>query len=148
MARKTLSVTITDEGRDNGKVFLLTELPASRAETWAYRAILALIAGGVELPDGFENMGMAGMAEIGVRALGGLKWEVAEPLLAEMWDCVKFIPDPSKPQIIRQLFEEDIEEIQTRVKLRAEVFKLHTDFLKAVANSASAKRKATAANAS
>jgi hypothetical protein len=121
MARATLNYKVTDEGRDKDKVFVLTELPASKAESWAMRAILALMAGGVEL-----------------------KWEVAEPLLAEMWQCVQIMPDPSKTHIIRNLIEEDIEEIATRVKLRAEVWKLHTGFLKAVAPSISGGSPAAA----
>jgi len=137
MARTTANCTIQDEGRDHGKVFVLTELPASRAESWAMRALLALMASGVEVPEGFDRMGMAGMAEVGIRALSGLKWEVAEPLLAEMWSCVQIMPDPSKTHIVRNLIEEDIEEISTRVKIRAEVWKLHTGFLKAVAPSIS-----------
>jgi hypothetical protein len=137
MARTTTNYTIQDEGRDHGKVFVLTELPAIRAESWAMRALLALMSSGVEVPEGFDRMGMAGMAEVGIRALSGLKWEVAEPLLAEMWSCVQIMPDPSKPQIVRNLIDEDIEEISTRVKLRAEVWKLHTGFLKAVAPSIS-----------
>ena len=144
MARATLNYKVTDEGRDKDKVFVLTELPASKAESWAMRAILALMAGGVEVPEGFDRMGMAGMAEIGIRALSGLKWEVAEPLLAEMWSCVQIMPDPSKPHIVRNLIEEDIEEITTRVKLRAEVWKLHTGFLKAVAPSISGGSPAAA----
>jgi hypothetical protein len=135
MARNTLNYTVTDEGRDKGKTFVLTEMPASRAEAWAMRAILALLANNVELPDGFERLGMAGMAEVGIKALSGLKWDVAEPLLSEMWDCVQIMPDPSKPHVVRPLIEEDVEEITTRVKIRAEVWKLHTGFLKAVAPS-------------
>ena len=137
MARNTLNYTVTDEGRDKGKTFVLTEMPASRAEAWAMRAILALLANNVELPDGFERLGMAGMAEVGIKALSGLKWDVAEPLLSEMWDCVQIMPDPSKPHVVRPLIEEDVEEITTRVKIRAEVWKLHTGFLKAVAPSIS-----------
>ena len=144
MARNVANYTVTDEGRDQGKVFVLTELPASRAESWAMRALLALMAGGVELPEGFDRMGMAGMAEVGIKALSGLKWDVAEPLLAEMWQCVQIMPDPSKPHVIRNLIEEDIEEIATRVKLRAEVWKLHTGFLKAVAPSISGGSPAAA----
>ena len=135
MARATANYTVTDEGRDNGKVFVLTEMPASKAESWAMRALLALMASGVEVPEGFDRMGMAAMAEVGIRALSGLKWEVAEPLLAEMMECVQVMPDPGKPHVVRKLIEEDIEEIATRVKLRAEVWKLHTGFLKAVAPS-------------
>lgn len=144
MARSTANFTVQDQGRDNGKVFVLTELPASKAESWAMRAILALMAGGVELPEGFDRLGMAGMAEVGIKALSGLKWEVAEPLLAEMWQCVQIMPDPSKPHVVRNLIEEDIEEIATRIKLRAEVWKLHTGFLKAVAPSISGGSPAAA----
>ncbi len=137
MARATVNYTVKDEGRDSGKVFVLTEMPASRAESWATRALLALMANGIEVPEGFDRMGMAAMAEIGIRALSGLKWEVAEPLLQEMWECVQIMPDPGKPHVVRRLIEEDIEEIMTRVKIRAEVWKLHTGFLKAVAPSIS-----------
>ena len=144
MARKTTTYTVTDEGRDRGKVFLLTELAASKAESWAMRSILALMAGGVQMPEGFERMGMAGMAEVGIRALSGLKWEIAEPLLAEMWECVQAIPDPGKPHVVRALIEEDIEEIATRIKLRAEIWKLHVDFFKAVAPLTSDESQATA----
>lgn len=139
--RKVLVVTITDQNRDKGKAFQITEMPASQGEAWATRAILALIAGGVELPEGFENLGMAGIAEIGLKALAGLKYDVAEPLLAEMMGCVQSIPDPAKPHIVRPIIEEDIEEITTRIKLRAEVWKLHTDFLQAVAQSPSDRLK-------
>jgi flagellar motor component MotA len=144
MARSTVNYTVKDEGRDSGKVFVLTEMPASKAESWAMRALLALMASGVEVPEGFDRMGMAAMAEIGIRALSGLKWETAEPLLAEMWDCVQIMPDPTKPHVVRRLIEEDIEEIATRVKLRAEVWKLHTGFLKAVAPSISGGSPAAA----
>ncbi len=137
MARTILNYTVTDEGRDKGKVFVLTELPASQAESWAMRALLTLMSSGVEVPEGFERTGMAGMAEMGIKALSGLKWDVAEPLLAEMWECARIMPEPGKPQVVRNIIEEDIEEIATRVKLRAEIWKLHTGFLKAVAPSIS-----------
>lgn len=136
MARKTAKYTVEADGRDKGKVFVLNELPASQGERWAIRAVLALINNGVDLPEGFDRMGMAAMAELGIRAISGLKWDIAEPLLDEMWQCVEIQPDPTKP-LTRKLVEEDIEEISTRITLRMEVFKLHTDFLQAVALSSS-----------
>lgn len=142
MARNVVNYTVKDEGRDVGKIFVLTEMSASRAEAWAMRAILALMASGAQVPEGFERMGMAGMAEIGFKMLAGLRWEVAEPLLDEMWECVQIMPDPAKPHVVRKLFDGDIEEIATRVKLRVEVWKLHADFLKAVAPSLSGDQSA------
>jgi hypothetical protein len=141
MARKVQTVTITDNNRDKGKIFVLTEMPASRAESWAMQAGLALFHANVELPPGFDptTLTFADMAEIGLQVLSGLKWEDAEPLLAEMWSCVQIMPDPSKPNVTRNLIEDDIEEISTRIKIRAEVWKLHTDFLSAVFPSTSGK---------
>lgn len=129
--RKTATITITAAGRDQGKVFSLRELPASQGERWALRVFLALTKSGIEIPDSVQAMGMAGIAVIGLKALGGVSWEVAEPLLAEMFACVKFVPDPSRPEVERALIEDDIEEIATRLRLRKEVFGLHVDFSKA-----------------
>lgn len=143
--RAMLTYTVADEGRDRGKVFILKELPASQAEAWAMRAILALMAGGVDMPEGLENMNMAMMAEIGFNALARLDWDKVKPLTDEMWTCVQIQPDPKNPSIVRHLIEEDVEEIGTRFKLRAEVFKLHTDFFKAAAPSISPKSTILAA---
>lgn len=137
MARATASITITDANRDHGKAFLITEMPASKIESWAFRAILALMASGKELPEGYENLGLAGMAQLGLNALSGLKWEVAEPLLQEIWDCIQYIPDPKNSSVVRGIIDQDVEELTTRIKLRAEVWKLHAGFLKAVASLAS-----------
>lgn len=145
MARKTAMFPITEAGRDKGKVFLITEMSAARAESWAMRVLLALMSGNVEIPEGFQELGMAGLAELGMRSLGALKWEVAEPLLAEMLECVEYIPDPNKTHVHRPLIEDDIEEVASRLKLRIEVWKLHMDFLEAVGNSISAQRPAAVA---
>jgi hypothetical protein len=56
------------------------------------------------------------------------------------------MPDPSKPQLVRKLFDEDIEEVMTLVKLRAEVFKLHVDFSQAGAILKQATAQAPAQN--
>ena len=132
MARKELMYEATD-GRDQGHKFKITEMPAAQAERWAMRAIMAIMKSGAVVPDNFDKLGMSGMAEIGIRAIAGLEWETAEPLLAEMMSCVQYMPYPKKPQIVRNLIDEDIEEVSTRLKLRVEVFKLHTDFLQAAA---------------
>lgn len=134
MARKTLIVTIPplEEGKDNrdaGKTYLLTEMPASQGEDWGIRALLALARAGIEIPEGFENSGMAGVHSVGGLRLGGaLHPEDVGPLMAEMMECVRFIPDPSKPEMIRPLVESDIEEVGTRLKLRGEVMQLHLGF--------------------
>ena len=135
MARKNLIYKVADEGRDKGKSFVLTEMDAEAAEDWGMRALLALMGAGVEMPDDFDSLGMAGMVELGFKALGKLSWDVAKPLLNEMKQCIQFMPDSSKPHIVRGLFDGDIEEIPTLIKLRIEVWKLHVGFLTAGAPS-------------
>lgn len=146
MARKIANHRVTEEGRDNGKLFLITEMSASRAESWAMRVLLALIGSNINVPENFAELGMAGLAELGIKALSGLSWEVAEPLLEEMMECVQIIPDPSKTHVVRPLIESDIEEVKTRLNLRMEVWKLHMDFLRAVVPSISPAKQATAAS--
>lgn len=128
MARKVATIVIDSEGRDCGKVFQLREMPAMQAERWAMRALLALAKSGVEIPENIANAGLAGVAALGLKAFGGLDFADAEPLLIEMMSCVQIIPDPAKPQVVRFLVDDDIEEVATLLKLRAEVFSLHTGF--------------------
>lgn len=126
--RKTASVTITADGRDKGKVFLLTEMPASVAEKWAMRALLALGRSGIELPDDVANGGMAGVAAAGLRAFAGIEFGDAEPLMDEMFGCVQIVPDPKQAAVARDLIEDDIFEVSTRLLLRSEVVALHVGF--------------------
>lgn len=149
MARKTQQYQVQDEGRDKGKIFLLTEMSAMQGEAWAIRVLLALMASNVQLPDDFKDLGMAALAELGLRMVSALKWEVAEPLLNEMFQCVKIVADPKRAfATTRDLVDNDIEEIGTRFKLRVEVWNLHMGFLQAVAPSLRGKSKATAAQSS
>ncbi len=140
--RKVLIVCIDAEGRDQGKKFVLTEMAAAQAERWALRALSALVASGVEIPDDVAKGGLAAVARMGIQAFGGIAWERAEPLLAEMFDCVQIQPGDN-PAIVRKLVDDDIEEITTRFKLRMELFGLHMDFLKAVAQSIPASAAAS-----
>ena len=133
MARKQLDIVISAEGRDKGKMFQITEMPASKAEKWAIRTMLALGKSGVEIPDDLQAQGMASIASLGIRALTSLNFEDAEPLLAEMFDCVKCVPDPTRPEVTRALIEDDIEEVATRLSLRKDILSLHIDFFTAVA---------------
>lgn len=140
MARKT-KVYIAEAGRDAGKQYLITEMPSAQAESWALRAFLALANSGIELPEEITDMGMEGIASLGIQAIAKLRWEDAKPLLDEMMGCVKVMPDPSKPAIVRPIIEEseDIEELATYLMIRKEVFTLHVDFFDAVKSPTSAQ---------
>lgn len=138
MARRVATVTIDAPGRDQGRTFVITEMPASQAEAWAIRAFLAMARGGVDVPDDIANMGLAGVALMGLDGLRHLRWEDAEPLLDEMWDTIQIVPERSRPNVMRGLVETDVEEIVTRLRLRKEVLALHVDFSSAGSPSTSA----------
>jgi hypothetical protein len=131
--RKNEIVTISADGRDKGKVFIITEMPALKAERWAIRALLALARSGVELPDDAARGGMAALAHAGLKALHNLAFEEAKPLLDEMWSCVTIVPNPRnievfRPLVMNEMEGDDIEEIGTIWVLRERVFRLHSDF--------------------
>lgn len=128
MARKTLIYTVEAEGRDKGKQFFLTEMSATKAEDWAIRVMLALGAANVELPDGLLDMGMAGLAEVGLKKLFALSPDTVRPLLAELMECAQFQPDRKHPEVRRAVIENDVEEARTLMTLKWEVLKLHLDF--------------------
>ncbi len=143
MARRTVNVTIhqpavptVDDqitgaqksgrpaGRDHGKMFLLTEMSAAKAEEWALRALLALTNAGAEIPD--DSAGIAGLAAAGFEALNKLTFAQVKPLLDEMFTCVQYVHKAGHPP---QDADENIEEVTTRLQLRKAVFQLHTGFL-------------------
>ena len=126
--RNTKIVEIEAKGRDTGKAFLITEMSADAAERWAIRLGFALMNSGVDMPDFGEVTGMADIARIGLSALARVPYEAAEPLIAEMMDCVQIIPDPNKIKVVRDLIPDDIEEVTTRFKLKKEVWDLHVSF--------------------
>ena len=132
MARKELFYTET-AGRDAGKVFYIREMSAAQAEWWAIRAGMAMARSGVDLPENFADMGIAAMAGTGLKMVSQIPPVEAKPLLDELMECVQCVPDASNQNVKRRLIDDDIEEIATRLKLRAEVFKLHVDFFQAAA---------------
>lgn len=127
--RRQERVTVSLEGRDKNKVFLITEMSATKAEKWAYRALIALLNSGVELTDEEANAGMAGLAAVAARGGikftgGGVNFAEWEPLLDEMMGCVQI----AEEKATRALTEDDVEEVLTLAFLRGEVLKLHTGF--------------------
>ena len=136
MARKVKEVIITAPGRDENKIFIITESPVTQAEKWAIRAFMGLAKAGIEIPDNVESAGLAGIAMLGMKALASMDFREAEPLLDEMMSCVAIRPDPTN-SFVRARVENDIEEISTILKLRMEVFSLHTGFSLAADQSAS-----------
>ncbi|NDK98625.1 hypothetical protein [Photorhabdus bodei] len=130
MARKETFITMNDDNRDKGKLFYIQEMPASQAEWWAIRALMVMGREWLDIPDNFRDLGMAALAVVGLKAISRIAPDEARPLLDELMTCVQMVPNPADKKIKRELIDSDIEEIVTRLKLRAEVLKLHVDFFK------------------
>jgi hypothetical protein len=130
------------DNRDGGKRFQITEMPARQAEEWVIKAFLAISSSGVDISDEAHEAGAAGVISEGMAGFLRMKPEQAMPLLDDMMQCVEIWDETHKGY--RGLFQDDdVEEIATRFKLRAEVVELHTGFPVAAALStlgAAAKR--------
>lgn len=138
MAFKTKLIVIDYDGRDKGKFYLLTEMSSFRAERWATRAFNGMARSNVQIPDTVIGSGIVGVWVMGVKMLFAMDFSICEDLLEEMMSCVQHMPDQTKPDILRPIsgplsIETDIEEVRTRLRLREEVFALHTDFTPAEA---------------
>lgn len=130
---KSKIVTIPKEpawGRDVGKCFLITEMPAAKAEKWGLRMFLALKGSDSQIPLEVRSLGMVGVAIVGINTFlrADVKFEDLEPLLDEMFTCVQAIPDVSTPNHTRPLLEGEVEEVATRAWLRSQIVELHTGF--------------------
>lgn len=120
-----LGQPIGDPSRDLGKTFRITEMPARQAEKWAIRALLAAAKSGIELPDDVAAAGaMRTIGYIGIRAITGLNFDEAEPLLDEMMGCVQIV----EKALVRTLTDDDIEEVRTLILLKKKVLELHVGF--------------------
>lgn len=121
MARRTETVEIK-EGRDAGKKFLITEMPAEAAEWWAFRALQAIAGADAELN---LQAPLREMAAQGIKALAKVHPDQAKPLLDEMMSCVSMLVPAGGS---RPLLANDIEDVMTRFNLRKAVVGLHLGF--------------------
>jgi hypothetical protein len=131
--RKTITITI-DEGRDKGKKFLLTEWGAKRVDDWIMRAIFGLGKAGVELPPEILQLGAAAIAYAIATQAAKIPSRLGRRLANELMDCVQI----AEPKMTRSLIDEDIEDVTTLLKLKAEVLKLTFGFFDFAASPSSA----------
>jgi hypothetical protein len=124
MARKTCRITIDADGRDKGKTFVLTELPALDIERWTVRLVLALGKNGVSLPDVQADSGFAGIAGTLWVLIAQISPDEAETLLATMLQNLKI----DEGKITRDLVPDDIEEPETLLQIRMAWVDLHAGF--------------------
>lgn len=132
MARRTATVAIAEAGRDAGKTFFLTELPAQQAEEWFTRAIMLLVRSGTDVPPNIFSYGPMAFAAMGLGAaltgLGKAPWPEVKTLFDEMFGCVAFKAPNGSLITDRAMVDSQIEEVTTRFRLREEVLSLHLGF--------------------
>lgn len=136
--RKREVVKVPDSwgARDTGKHFLITEWAAARAEEWALRMLFAYNRGGGQIPVEVLGGGMQAIFFIGVNTFlrGQIQSDEIIPLLNQLLECVKIIRDPRARgpdgQVIATelVSDDDVAEVKTRLWLRSEVIRVHTNF--------------------
>lgn len=121
--RKTTVITIKD-GRDAGKSFRLTEWPCIQTEHWILRAVFGLGKAGVEIPPETLQAGAAVIAYVIASQAVKLPSRLGVRLADELMQCVQRVEE----KLDRSLVDNDIEDVTTRLQLKAEVLKLTFGF--------------------
>ena len=121
---------IATAGRDAGKKFKITEMAAEQAFDWGVRAILAMAKSGVDIPSDIAAQGMAGVAAVMVRTVGGLEFMTINSLKKELLGCVTIYVNPKANALHTRPItgQDDIEEPVTIYELCRQTIELHLGF--------------------
>jgi len=124
---KTKLVTITAEGRDKGRQYLLTEMPALKAERWARHAIAACAAKDLNIREEVKALGMLGFVLFCFQAIAGGDVDAVDKLMDEILPQIQIIEEGAVgPRPLGG--EGDIWEVWTYKTLRQELIELHMGF--------------------
>lgn len=121
--RKEKEIKI-EEGRDAGKVFIITEMPAFQMDKWAVRALNAI---GKGKEGGVLSLLAMPITEL-INAFMEADIEKIEPLMQEMLECCAFKKDSTKIVLKEDFVNEIIEDWNTITTLRIEAIKLNLGF--------------------
>ena len=123
MARKEVEIKIED-GRDAGKVFKITEMPAIQIDKWATKALLLLGKAGMNI----SVLNSMNVEDI-ITAISKADYDETEKLLSEMLACCSFQKDGVSVIMKESMVDSVIEEWTTVFRLRIEAIKLNLGFL-------------------
>lgn len=123
------------KGRDKGKKFLITEMPAMQADEWAHRLVYQASMSGIDLKNvdilNIDTKSMTGMIEIGaaiLSVLGKIPPADSREMKFELLDrCVQIIPTGGQPRSC--MWEQEILDFQNFMVLAAQALKVHVGFL-------------------
>lgn len=125
MVRNEVTITLNDNGRD--LKFKIKKMSATQQESWLIRASL-LLARGVGNVD-FDMSNLQGLKDFVmsgkiVKALAGMSYEEAVPLLEDLLKCCSRVLDSGgEVQCSSETVDGYIEDVRTLFKLRAEAGK-------------------------
>lgn len=127
--RKEVVITLNDRGRD--LKFKIKQMCVTQQESWLIRTSLLIARslgrgdfdiGRLLSGDGLRGFVMSGDA---IKALAGLSYEEAVPLLEELLKCCSRVLDSGgEMQCSTETVDGYIEDVLTLLNLRAEAFKL------------------------
>lgn len=131
--RKQERITIDEQlSRDHGKVFVITEKPAS--EAWTISQDLFRMMGEtsfLSIPEDVVLMGCAGLATVGKSVLAASGSAVSNELLAKMFNDVNIAIEHDGKAVERLVnIKTDIEEVETINKILDRTFYINFAFLK------------------
>jgi hypothetical protein len=127
MARKEKLVTIDDEGRDNGRTFVLTEMDSWEATVLTAKIAHALAVSGIDIPAIAKNP--EGLAEAGIRLMMYIAPQVGVPIMEQVKDCIQCTTP--KGATVPMIEDNKPQEIRTWFTLFKEIFYLHLGFSEA-----------------
>ncbi|GAN61545.1 hypothetical protein ACI01nite_26740 [Acetobacter cibinongensis] len=134
---REIDYTVTTEGPDKGKEFVISRMPAFQAERWG-RSFLH--GATVDTPLEARAVYAGAIAEvarsvIGLNVLRSMPPAFSDPLEKDLRDCIKIKPDPERPSITRSIIDSDFEDIGTFIDLQQKAFEFNTGFFQAVSRS-------------
>ncbi|MFB9871045.1 hypothetical protein ACFFLJ_06890 [Acetobacter farinalis] len=132
-----MDYTVTTEGPDAGKVFVISRMPAFQAERWG-RAFLHAATVGTPFEARAvyaDAIAEVARSEIGLNVLRSVDPALSDPLEKELRDCIKIKPDPARPAVTRPIIDGDFEDIGTFIDLQQVAFGFNTGFFQAVSRS-------------
>lgn len=131
MSRKEIPFIVTDEGRDKGKEFIITEMSAWDADELAQDIFRAMgDSNYTGIPADVIAMGCAGLATVGLSVLSASSPDVSRTLRERLMSTVQIvITHEGKTQMRKVNGTIDFEEVQTIRQVMDQVFKVNFDFL-------------------
>ena len=131
MPRKEIPFVVTEEGRDKGKEFIITEMSAWDADTLSQDIFRAMgDSNYTGIPPDVIAMGCAGLATVGLSVLSASSPDVAHKLRDTLMSTVDIVVTHEGQRNQRKVNGTiDFEEVSTIRAVLDKVFQVNFDFL-------------------